>query len=410
MAAITSEERPDRSGTVRRVYVVRYKDAGGRQRERTFAKDKHTQAYKDAKAFSVSVEHSKNTGTYVDAKAGRVLFSERADRWLETKRATRRPATVTTYDGDLRTHILPTFGRRGIASVQRSDVQAWVNAKSAELAPATVRRVYATVAVIFREAVRDRVLVYSPCDAIDLPAKDDGKVAPLTPEQVHELAAGMTQRYRATVVAGVGLGLRRSELLGLTVDRVDFLRRTVKVDRQLAADEGCVGADGAPVFVRPKTSSSDRTVPLPQVVADALAAHLAEYGPGPGGVVFTNTRGGVCRAGAFYEAWDRAIRDANAAITQANRARSKDDQHPLIPEHATPHDMRHTYASLLIAANENPKVIQARLGHKNISETFDTYGHLYPASEESTRTAIDAALTVPIPGMGTSQVIAKSSR
>ena len=56
------------------------------------------------------------------------------------------------------------------------------------------------------------------------------------------------------------------------------------------------------------------------------------------------------------------------------------------------HDLRHFYASTLIAANLNPKVIQARLGHATITETMDTYGHLFPDAEDLGRGAIDADL------------------
>ncbi|MBA3744639.1 MAG: site-specific integrase [Sporichthya sp.] len=161
---------------------------------------------------------------------------------------------------------------------------------------------------------------------------------------------------------------------------MDFLRGTIRVDRQLARNTD----NGHPVFGPPKTASSNRTVPLPQTVADALAAHLAEYGAGPEGLIFTNTgrgtagygssAGRVMRRNGFNES-------LKAAVLRAG-----------LPAHTTMHDLRHTYASLLIAAGEHPKVIQARMGHKNISETFDTYGHLFPTADESTKAAIDAML------------------
>ena len=58
------------------------------------------------------------------------------------------------------------------------------------------------------------------------------------------------------------------------------------------------------------------------------------------------------------------------------------------------HDLRHFYASRLIAANLNPKVIQARLGHATITETMDTYGHMFPDAEDLGRGAIDAVFAV----------------
>jgi integrase len=293
---------------------------------------------------------------------------------------------VASYELNLCKHILPTLGDRPLAAIQRSEVQAWVNATGAALGPNTLRTVYGFVASIFREAVRDRLIAYTPCDRITLPAKVATEVSPLTAEQVMALANAINPRYRALVITGAGTGLRPSELFGLTVDRIDFLRRTIKVDRQLAR---ATAASGAPLFGPPKTESSKRSVPLPQTVTDALAAHLAEYGNGPAGLVFTNTGRGATgfgssagrpiRRNAFDEVWRAGVRAAG------------------LPGHTTPHDLRHTYASLLIAANESPKVIQARLGHKDISETFNTYGHLFPTADDSTRSAIDGAFNADAP-------------
>ena len=138
-----------------------------------------------------------------------------------------------------------------------------------------------------------------------------------------------------------GMGLRRGEAFGLTVDRVKFLERKVVVDRQLID----VGRGGVPVFGPPKTISSVREVPLPEFVAEALARHLKRFKPGPEGL-----------AGFDF------------------------------------HELRHYYASLLIDSGASVKVVQARLGHKSAEETLNTYSHLWPDSDDRTRDAIDAAL------------------
>jgi len=106
--------------------------------------------------------------------------------------------------------------------------------------------------------------------------------------QVLAMSKAVPARYEALVIAGAGLGLRPGELFGLAADRVDFLRRTVRVDQQIART-GSGGVGLAPL----KTPSSYRAVPLPDVVAKALAAHMAEWPPHPDlGVVFTTSGGG----------------------------------------------------------------------------------------------------------------------
>jgi integrase len=165
--------------------------------------------------------------------------------------------------------------------------------------------------------------------------------------------------------------LRQGECFGLTVDRIDFLRRQVRVDRQLV---GVV--DRVPTFGPPKSAAGYRTVPLPTTVADSLAAHLARFKPGRHGLVFTNRSGNPLRRSSFGETWHRA---ADAAE---------------LPEWATFHDLRHFYASLLIARNCSIKAVQKRLGHQSATETLDTYSHLWPDSDDETRAAVDSVLGV----------------
>lgn len=162
--------------------------------------------------------------------------------------------------------------------------------------------------------------------------------------------------------------MRQGECFGLTVDRTDFLRRQVRVDRQLVAV-----VDGEPQFGPLKTQASYRTVPMPGVVGTALAAHLARFPPGPSGLVFSNTAARPTRRSAFGSSWHRAARLAG------------------VPAWATFHDLRHFYASLLIARGCSVKAVQRRLGHQSALETLDTYSHLWPDSDDETRQAVDLA-------------------
>jgi len=123
-------------------------------------------------------------------------------------------------------------------------------------------------------------------------------------DKVHALADAIGPRWRALVLGAAGLGLRQGEACGLTVDRVDFLRRTVRIDRQLVT-----GREGV-AFGPPKTPASDRTIALPSTVAEVLAAHLAAYGPGDDGLIFTTEAG---RAIGRNRLADRFRRAAGAA-------------------------------------------------------------------------------------------------
>lgn len=121
------------------------------------------------------------------------------------------------------------------------------------------------------------------------------------------------------------------------------------------------------------TQASNRTIPLPQVVVDALAAHLAEFPAESGGLVFTLSGKPITRP-AFGHKW--------RAVVGAAR----------VPAGTGFHALRHYYASLLIRHGESVKTVQARLGHASAVETLDTYSHLWPDSDDRTCDAVDSVL------------------
>ena len=177
----------------------------------------------------------------------------------------------------------------------------------------------------------------------------------------------MPERYRALVTLVAGTGLRQGEIFGLTIDRIDFLRRQLTVDRQLITMP-----DRAPYLAPPETQASVRVVPLPQVVVDAVAVHLATWPTDQ--FVFTTELGDPIRRTAFSERiWRPALKRAGLSGV-------------------TMHGLRHFYASLLIRHGESAKTVQARLGHASAAETLDTYSHLWPDSDDRTRAAVDSVL------------------
>jgi integrase len=342
-------------------YRVRYVSPEGRERSQTFKRQI------DAQKFRTSVEHSLLIGGYVDPRAGRAPFKAYAEEWR--KRQVHRGGTTTAAEQHLRLHIYPSLGDRPIGSIYPSDIQALVQRLSQKLAPSTVEVVYGRVVAVFRAAIRDRVLVTTPCEGIKLPTrKPPSALTPLSTEQVIAIADSVHPHYRSLVIVGAGTGLRTGELFGLTESRIDFLRRTLRVDQQLVRHK-----PNRLVLADPKTNASHRTIPLPDLVLDTLAAHLSERKrQHEWGLVFTTTKGGPIQEHTFTSAWATA--------------RSKVG----VPTSATPKHLRHYYASLLIRSGASVKVVQARLGHSSVKTTLDIYGHLFADEEDRTRAVIDS--------------------
>ncbi len=342
------EARPTRrSGREVKVYDVRFRDPDGRQRKKTFGKKG------DADRFAATVEADKIRGQYVD-HTDRTTVAEYARAWAASR--PHRPSSARRVSSMIETHIVGTrLGGRRLSAVRPSEVQAWASDRAQVLAPTTLRALVSLLRSVYSNAVLDRLVASSPVVRVQLPRADRERVVPLTVEQVLEIADTVPARYRAMVITQAGLGLRIGELLALRVEDVDFLRRTVRIEWQIGPK--------TQERVAPKTPRSRRTVPLPRVVADALAAHLAEFPPGDDGSIFTSS------AGVVY--WPE-VYGSRVFAAAAKRAG--------LPTGTTTHDLRHHYASVLLAAGESVVAVAERLGHENAMLVLKTYGHLMPDS------------------------------
>jgi integrase len=315
----------------------------------------------DAQRWIDTVTASVVRGDYVDPGAGRVAVTAYATRWQAVRVSS--DGTRRIVDNALRLHLLPALGTYRIGAVRRSDIQGWVKSLEAKgLAAGSVRNVYDVAGQVFSSAVEDRVIASTPCRKVVLPKGDGSEVVPPTLEQIEAVRKALGEQWRAVIVTLAGSGLRIGELLGLDVLDVDFLRRTIKVERQRLRS-------GALAAV--KSKASRRTVPVGQVVFDALAAHLTEF-PSDG-ALFVDEFGEPLT----YRRWKVLLRDA--AMTAK------------VP--VTSHGFRHFFASALIAGAASVKQVQTVLGHSSAVITLRTYAHLWPGDEDRTRDLMDAALS-----------------
>ncbi|MEU7678107.1 tyrosine-type recombinase/integrase [Micromonospora taraxaci] len=352
-------------------WLVRWRDEAGSERKKSFARKV------DADKFRADVEHKLNTGNYIDPKAGKVTFQSYAERWRVMQ--PHRENTAARIKSQLHKHVYPAFGARPMAGVTASTLQAFVTALP--LAPSSVRPVFGTVRAIFAAAVRDRVIGRDPTPGIKLPELPRDEIVPLTLSQVDELAAVMPPRYRAVVEFDAGTGLRQGELFGVEVDDLDLDERMLTVARQVQPTAG-----GGVVVCALKNKHSYRKVPLAQAMVDVARAHLAEYPPQEVEVLDTTGRKPVTRMARFLflDGAGRPLSRTrfNAEVWAPARAAAG------LPE-STNHDLRHFYASALIRAGLNPKVVAARLGHADASMTLRVYAHLWPDDEDRSRQAVD---------------------
>jgi integrase len=351
---MASIEKRDRGGRV--TWRAHYRDPSGRQRNKSFPRKI------DAERFLTGVESSKLVGSFIDPQLGRVTVGEWSQRWLAGQ-AHLKPTTRERYAGILREHITPRWSAVRLADVSHADVQAWLTELSARRQAATVRKVHRVLSRVLALAVRDGRLARNPAAGVNLPRVDEGERRYLTHEQVATLADACGP-YRLVVLFLAYTGLRWGEMAALRVGRLELMRRRAEVAESVTPVRGVM------TWGTPK-GHERRSVPIPRFLVDGLAAHIA--GKAPDEPVFTGERGGVLRAQVFQR----------AAFTAAAEAIGVPGLHP--------HELRHTAASLAIAAGANVKVVQTMLGHKSATMTLDLYGHLFPDQLDEVADALDSA-------------------
>lgn len=341
-------------------YRVRFRTPDGRDRSKTFKRRA------EADAFAATVETSKLSGAYTDPSLGKTRFGDWAGQF-QASRINLRPSTLARDDAYFRNLILPAFGHLRLAKIHPLQLQQWVSALDADgYAPATVRKAYQLVSAAFDAAVNSDLIPRTPCRGIKLPRMRRDEMRFLTADEIDHLADSIDSRYRALVLTAAYTGLRIGELAALKVNRLNMLRRQIKVVETLSEVRGELHLGP------PKSQASRRTVTMPAFLVEELAAHLATYRD-QDDWVFTSPEGGPIRRTNFRRRyWQRAVK---ASVGEPLRF----------------HDLRHSHAALLVAQGVHPKVLQDRLGHASITTTFDTYGHLMAGLDQAAAEALELA-------------------
>lgn len=318
-------------------------------------------------------ESAKMDGSWVDPARGKMTLEKVIfDVWLPATSTIER--TRREYRGVMNRYVVPEWGHRQIRSIRPSQVGAWQNLLTTkhELTGSTPNRVARLVRGVFRMAVIDRMIPLNPFSEIQAPTLVEAQVHPPDIPTV-QLIADQAHHDRWAVMAELTAitGLRSGEIRGLTVPKLDLLNRAMDVHQQLVYEPG-----KGLYFDNLKTTSGRRTLPLNQRAVDLLAWYLATYPPpkdGPRkGLVFTMPDGKPIGESTLDWAFKAMCRKAKVKAYRW-------------------HDLRHHYASVLIAGGENPKVVQKRLGHKDVLTTLRIYAHLFAEAEEQTRSVLDDA-------------------
>jgi integrase len=315
------------------------------------------------------------SGTF-NLKSEGPTLQEQAEKWLAMyARVHCEPSTVQNYELALRKHVLPVLGHRRLREITREDLQNLVAEKvKAGLSRSWIRSIIAPVRELLNHAMDDGLLDRNPALRLarfSRKAKaQKGRIDPLTPEEelrLLETAERDYPRWYPLFLTALRTGMREGELLALEWGQIDFAGGYIQVDRSLSGGN-----------VVPTKSGRIRRIPLSPVLAEKLAAlkelHTAEAtfrGQPLSPLVFPTRNGRHLDPGTVLDALYRCLEQ-----TGLRRVRF--------------HDLRHTFATRLIANGTSLAYVRDLLGHSSIQITVDVYGHLCPSGSRKAISDLDA--------------------
>jgi integrase len=331
---------------------ARYVDDDGREHAKAFRVKADAQNWLGRQAATVV------SGTHIAPRDAQMTVSDWCDTWIDGYRVNRE-STVRQARTHIK-HIVAEFGDQPLSALRPSQVKSWVAGLKSEHQPSYVYALHSRLSQICGDAVHDGVMARNPCSRRTAPPMGKQKPYVATTAQVWALHDAVPDHLRAAVLLGAFVGLRVAEVAALRVSDVDFIRGVVHPQQQWP---------DKPL----KTDGSSQPIPIPNDLALLLSLSVQRY-PSPMMV----TRG---EADTTAPPWviEREVRAARATIDG-------------LPDEFSFHDLRHYLASMLIASGADIKTVQARMRHGSARTTLDTYGHLWPDADESTRSAIGAVI------------------
>jgi integrase len=377
--------QPRRSGSIKKkrdgvflVTVFLERDANGK-RQYHYKQIKGTKS--DAQTYLNDVLHSKDTGTFIQPVA--LTLNEYLMKWLA--RGARPRVSERTHEGYqylLDRHVQPELGKQKLSDVRPLHIQKlYSDMQERGLSARTVRYLHAVLSSALKQAVRWGMLARNPAELVELPRQARKEMQALSPTEAAEfLKAAASDRWGVLFAFALATGLRPEEYLGLQWKDVDLERGIVTIRRALVWRS--IG--GGWYFGEPKTTRSRRQIPLPASTLRALAEHRRKQAAER------------LKAGAIYQQNDLVFATPEGGPL-APRNLKRRHFRPILERAKLPpdfrlYDLRHSCATLLLAAGEHPKVVSERLGHASITLTLDVYSHVLPTMQEAASQKLESLL------------------
>ncbi|HEX8139021.1 MAG TPA: tyrosine-type recombinase/integrase [Pyrinomonadaceae bacterium] len=368
-------KRGDKTWVVR---IFMGRDANGKRRylNKTIKGSK-----KDADTYLSTTVTAISTGTFVEPSP--ITVNDYLSKWLDTAARPRvAERTFDSYSDLISRYVDEELGNRKLSDLRPLHIQKlYAEMQERGLSARTVRYLHAILSSALKQAVRWGMLSRNPAELVNLPRQVRKEMKALSPKEATEfLKSAAKDRWGVLFAFALATGMRPEEYLGLQWKDLDLDKGFVMVRRAIIWR--AIG--GGWHFGEPKTARSRRSIPLPVSTLQALKEHRR---------IQAEER---LKAGASYQQHDLVFATSEGSPLMPRNLKRRHFR-PILKTAKLPgdfrlYDLRHSCATLLLAAGENPKVVSERLGHASVTLTLDVYSHVLPTMQQAAAERLEKIL------------------
>jgi integrase len=330
----------------------------------------------DAQKRLTELLASLDKGVYVPP--GKLTVADLLKQWLDGYVKTNcSQRTLDGYESIIERHLTPALGYVLLKQLTPQAIQAYYGKACEKLSTRTVHHQHRVLSQALKYGVRQGYLGRNPCEFVDPPSPRKKIMRTLDPSEVNILLeAAQGSDYYPVIYTALSSGLRQGELLGLRWRDIDLDLRSISVLRVLYKRRG------ACEFKEPKTTHSRRRVSMTAKLAEYLKEYKGERESlslhlgcllNLDDLVFASIEGRPIDPGVLSHSFSRIVKRAELKNVRF-------------------HDLRHTFASLMLLTGAKPKVISEALGHSSVAFTMDVYSHIIEGMQEDAMALLDGIL------------------
>lgn len=322
------------------------------------------------KALAKKLQEVEN-GIYVD-KSKSLTFKQLSDKYMKYYAELHlKETTLSCYQNCLN-HLLPVIGDMKILEITPNTMNEYIRLKqkTTKLSNTSINKHLVLAKSILTHAIDNGLLAKNPLDRVKKLKEEVKEQQCLTQKEVYkvlEVAQKYYPDFYPLLITAIFTGARQGELFSLTWDKINFVEGYMKIDKRVHDK----------TISTPKTRSSIRKINLPDEVIKVLKEWRLRCPHSDMNLVFPNEKGN------FLNRQNLRKRQLNPTLRRAGVSEIRF------------HDLRHTFASLLLANNAHPKYVQDQMGHSSIKITMDTYSHLLPEAHKKGVDTLNKILNVP---------------